>query len=391
MHMRSVSRKRLLCGALFPLLVCLATMGRAAEISAEKVQQVVEAVVQPAMEKNRIPGMAVGLVLQKQVYIVNVGLASVAEHRPVTDATLFEIGSISKTFTATLATYADITGKLKLSDTVADHLPTLADTDFGKLQLYHLGTHTTGGLPLQVPDEIRSKDQLLNYFRTWEPPYARDVVRTYANPSIGMLGAIAAKSMNKDFNTALNQEILQGLGLKNTYLSVPSEKLNHYAWGYTKNHAPVRVNPGMLAEEAYGIKSTAHDLVLYMQANMGMLALDGKLQAALNNTHRTYFKAGDMKQGLIWEAYTLPVDMEILQQGNSSDMALNPVPVVALPSRDAPDPHSWVNKTGSTNGFGAYLAFIPAQHFGIVVLANKNYPNQDRVEIAYKIYQALSR
>jgi beta-lactamase class C len=55
-----------------------------------------------------------------------------------TDATIFEIDSVSKTLTATLATYAEAVEKLQLSDRVASYLPELADTDFGRLRLYHL-------------------------------------------------------------------------------------------------------------------------------------------------------------------------------------------------------------------------------------------------------------
>ncbi|SEB24793.1 beta-lactamase class C [Variovorax sp. YR216] len=343
------------------------------------------------MEKNQIPGMAVGLVFQGQTYVFNYGMASTKGQHRVTDATIFEIGSVSKTFTATLATYAETRGQLQLSDTVASYLPELADTDFGRLQLYHLGTHTSGGLPLQVPDEVRNEAQLLSYFRAWKPPYKNGAVRTYANPSIGALGMITAKSMSQDFSAAMSHEIFQPLGMKSTYLSVPPEKMSSYAFGYTKDKAPVRVNPGMLSNEAYGVKTTARDLTRFLKANMGMLQLGSPLQTALDNTRKGYFKVGDMTQDLIWEEYALPVDLQALQKGNSSALIYNPTPVVPQVPPAAPRPNVWVNKTGSTNGFGAYVAFVPAKRFGIVVLANKNYPNEERVEIAHRIFEALSR
>lgn len=367
---------------LFTVLLTTAVFGlgsalNAAEISSAEVMKAISAAVLPAMAKNQIPGMAVALVLSDKTYVFNYGVSDVEKQAPVTDETIFEIGSISKTFTAALATHAEATGKLKLTDTAAKYLPELAGTDFGNLQLFHLGTHTVGGIPLQVPDEVRTQEQLLEYFRTWKPAYKAGTMRTYANPSIGALGWITAKSMGQDFVTAMAQTLFQPLGLTSTYLSVPTQKMPSYAWGYNKDKKPVRVNQGMLDSEAYGIKTTASDLSTFVRANMGMLPLDNTLQAALNNTRKSYFSVGQMTQDLIWEEYAMPVDLSTLQEGNAPKIILNPHPVRAKEPATAPNSNVWVNKTGSTNGFGAYVAFLPEKRFGIVLLANKNYPNAE--------------
>lgn len=362
----------------------------AADISSAEAMKAISAAVLPVMEKNQIPGMAVALVQGDRTYVFNYGVSDVEKQTPVTDETIFEIGSISKTFTATLATHAEATGKLKLTDTAAKYLPELVGTDFGNLQLFHLGTHTVGGIPLQVPDEVQNREQLLEYFRTWTPAYKTGTMRTYANPSIGALGWITAKSMGQDFGIAMTQTIFQPLDLTNTYLSVPTQKMSNYAWGYNKDKKPVRVNPGMLDSEAYGIKTTASDLSTFVKANMGILPLDRTLQAALNNTRKSYFSVGKMTQDLIWEEYAMPVDLPTLQEGNAPKLILNPTPVRIQELSAKPNSNVWVNKTGATNGFGAYVAFVPEKQFGVVLLANKNYPNAERVEIAHEIYSKLN-
>jgi beta-lactamase class C len=157
-----------------------------------------------------------------------------------------------------------------------------------------------------------------------------------------------------------------------------------YAQGYKRSGEPARMTPATLSSEAYGVKSTAGDVIRFIDANMGLVELGDKLQQAINNTHRGYFDVGAMTQDLIWEQYSYPATLTTLLDNNSSAM-LKTIPVKQLTPAMEPREDVWINKTGSTNGFGAYVAFIPKERLGIVILANKNYPNEDRVSAAYRI------
>jgi beta-lactamase class C len=308
----------------------------------------------------------------------------------VTPDTLFEVGSVTKTLTATLAFYAQLSGALSLSDKTSKYLPSLAGSKFGEVTLLNLGTHTPGGLPLQVPDRVTNDDELLQYFKAWAPTYAAGTYRTYANPGIGTLGLITAKSLGQDFTVLMEQRLLSALGMKSTFINIPAARMADYAQGYTKEGEPVRMSTGELSSEAYGVRTTDGDLLRFIEANMKLIPLEDKWQRAITATHTGYFKAGVMTQDLIWEQYSYPVALKTLLEGNSYEMIYNATPVAAITPPEQPREDVWINKTGSTNGFGAYVAFVPIKRLGVVVLANKSYPIEDRVTIAHEILTRIS-
>ncbi len=355
---------------------------------AARLKTIADAAIKPIMEKNGIPGLALAISVDGENHVFNYGLASKETGKPVAPTTLFELGSISKTFTVTLAAYAETVGQLSLSDKASQYLPAMKGRPFGDVALLNLGTHTAGGFPLQVPDEVQTEKQLMGYLQAWKPSYAAGTQRTYANPSIGMLGYITAKAMHQSFETAVEDTLFQELGLTSTFYTVPASRTSDYAQGYKKTGEPARLSPGLLSSEAYGAKSTATDMIRFIEANMGLVTLEAKLQQALTNTHTGYFSVGAMTQDLIWEQYPYPATLATLKDNNANTM-LKTLPASEIQPPMKPREDVWINKTGSTNGFGAYTAFIPQQKLGIVILANKNYPNEDRVAAAYQILDAL--
>lgn len=371
------------------LIGCTAPLAWAAQPSELDAQ--ISSAARKVMAQYNIAGLAIAITDNGQQRFYPFGVASRETHIPVSADTLFELGSISKTFTATLATYAQAQGKVSLDDHPGKYLAPLRGKPIDKATITDLGTHSAGGFPLQLPDAVQTDAQLMTYFAQWQPSYAPGTHRTYANPSVGLLGVIAAKSLQMPFRDALQNTLFPALGLSRTYLQVPSAQMATYAQGYDKQDQPVRLNPAMLADEAYGVKSNLRDLARYLDASMAVVPVDPVWRKALDATHVGYFKVGAMTQALIWEQYGYPVALDNLIQGNANAMAYETHPTQPLRPVQPPQPNTWVNKTGATNGFGAYVAFVPARKQGIVILANKNYPNEARVRLAYEILGALDK
>jgi beta-lactamase class C len=372
------------------LLTCTTLVGTLAMANAQPdVDRMLPAAAQSLMQQYNIPGLAIAVTENGQRKFYSYGVASKDTQQKVRSDTLFEIGSISKTFTATLATYAQASGRLLLTDHPGKYFPELQGSKLDEVTLINLGTHTAGGFPLQVPDNVQNTPQLMGYFKAWQPQFAPGTYRTYANPSVGLLGMIAAKSLDAPFDEAMEAQLFAKLGMHNSYITVPSSKMALYAQGYTKQDVPARVNPGVLAAEAYGVKTSAADLIHFIEVNMNLVKTDATLARAINDTHIGYFKLGPMTQDLIWEQYSYPVRLDTLIEGNAGKLTSESTAAAALTPPLSPQQAVWVNKTGTTNGFGAYVAFIPSKKLGIVILANKNYPNEARVRLAHQVLCAL--
>ena len=367
--------------------LALAFIGRAA--AEEPVCKLVDEVIPPLMQREDIPGMAVAVVVDGSIYLCNYGVSSRDARTPVTADTLFEIGSVSKTFTAALATYAQEEGKISFDAPVSRYLPELRGSRFDAINLIHLATHTAGGLPLQVPGEITTRAELFDYLRRWQPTDAPGTRRVYSNVSIGLLGVLTAEALGQPFEDAVQKSLLPELGLHHTYFHVPAEQAAHYAQGYTTDDRPVRVSPGMLDAEAYGLKSCSADLGSFLLDQMadsaGAAHISNAAWRALAATRTGYYTAGELTQDLIWEQYPYPVELSRLLAGNADAMITGAVPAVPLRDPLPPQAEGWVNKTGSTNGFSTYLAFVPGRHLGVVLLANKRYAIAARVTAAYEI------
>lgn len=357
---------------------------------AADLQTIVDQAIKPIMKEHDVAGIAVAVTIDGKPAFFSYGVASKETGAPVSEHTLFELGSVSKTFTATMASYALVQGKLSLDDHPSRYVPKLKGAPLDKATVLNFGTYTAGGLPLQFPDEVSDDEQgMLAYFGHFKPSAAPGQVRVYSNPSLGMFGHLAGLSLKANPADVLEKQILPKLGMTHTYLRMQQSAMANYAWGYNQDNKPVRMGQELFSGQTYGVRSSTSDLIRYVQANIDPSQLDATLRSAIEGTHVGYYRVGGMVQGLGWERYAMPVSLDTLQDGNSSKMSREANPVTLLTPPKPPSDNVWYNKTGATNGFGAYIAFVPAKKIGIVILANKNYPIADRVKAAYAILNAL--
>ena len=349
-----------------------------------------DAAIRPLMAEHDVPGMAVAVTIGGQPFIFNYGVASRESQAPVSESTIFELGSVSKTFTATLASHAEATGTLSLEDHPSRYMPQLKGRALDRASLLHLGTYTAGGLPLQFPGGLADDGgSMIRYFQQWKPIAPPGALRLYSNTSIGLLGHIAGLAMKQDYADAVATHIFARLGLSHSHIHVPDSAMADLAWGHDKTNRPVRVGPGLLAAESYGVKSTASDMIRFVQANIDPTRLGAPIRHAIMGTQVGHFEVGPMVQGLGWEQYPYPVSEERLLAGNAAGMIFEARPVRRIGVQASAGPRLF-NKTGSTAGFGAYVAFVPAKQIGIVMLANKNYPIPARVKAAYAILSQIA-
>jgi beta-lactamase class C len=369
-------RSRLLRCA--PLLLVLLAASASARSS-------VDAEIAAFMAEHGIPGMAVGWTTPEGDALHYYGVADPASDRPVTASTRFELGSISKTFTAALTALAVETDVLAAEDAAATWVPRLAGTPAGARALSELAAHVNGGLPLQFPDTVADDAAAVDWLAAWTPTAATETVRSYSNPGMGLLGLATAGAWHERFETLVETRLLAPLALAQTgFEEDPAQD----AAGRRRSGEATVLSPGPLDGPAYGLRSTARDLLHWTAAQLGRGAIAPELARALAATQHGRFDAGPLVQGWVWERLPWPASEAQLEAATADRIVLEPNPVSRLPEPDTETRAVLVHKTGGTGGFGAWIGFVPETGTGLVLLANANHPTTPRVILGARLLAA---
>ncbi|HFF4832238.1 TPA: ADC family extended-spectrum class C beta-lactamase [Acinetobacter baumannii] len=380
--------KKISCLLLSPLFIFSTSIYAGNTPKDQEIKKLVDQNFKPLLEKYDVPGMAVGVIQNNKKYEMYYGLQSVQDKKAVNSSTIFELGSVSKLFTATAGGYAKNKGKISFDDTPGKYWKELKNTPIDQVNLLQLATYTSGNLALQFPDEVKTDQQVLTFFTDWKPKNSIGEYRQYSNPSIGLFGKVVALSMNKPFDQVLEKTIFPALGLKHSYVNVPKTQMQNYAFGYNQENQPIRVNPGPLDAPAYSVKSTLPDMLSFIHANLNPQKYPADIQRAINETHQGRYQVNTMYQALGWEEFSYPATLQTLLDSNSEQIVMKPNKVTAISKEPSVKMY---HKTGSTTGFGTYVVFIPKENIGLVMLTNKRIPNEERIKAAYAVLNAIKK
>ena len=208
----------------------------------------------------------------------------------MTPETLFEIGSVSKTFTATLAGYALTQDKMRLDDRASQHWPALQGSRFDGISLLDLATYTAGGLPLQFPDSVqKDQAQIRDYYRQWQPTYAPGSQRLYSNPSIGLFSISRRAQFWASRSNAHGAASVPGTGPRTDPPRRARGGAGAVRPGLWQGRPPAtgRSRPAG-CRRLRGVKTSAADLLRFVDANLHPERPDRPWAQALDATHRGY-------------------------------------------------------------------------------------------------------
>lgn len=170
-----------------------------------------------------VPGAVVGVIDGDREIIATTGVAAVDTGASVTERTLFQIGSTSKTFTGTVAMHLIENGRLDLETRVVDVLPDfrLADEEaLSALRVHHLLTHSGGFLGDADEHPGWDDDALARNVASFGdlPQYfAPGTIASYSNAGIRVLGRVIEKVTGETFEQAVQRVVLDPLGMSETF------------------------------------------------------------------------------------------------------------------------------------------------------------------------------
>ncbi|HVT38877.1 MAG TPA: serine hydrolase [Gemmatimonadaceae bacterium] len=336
------------------LALVLDAQAAAAQSQAFIADSAIHKILKHRVEAKRAAGIVVGtLDANGRSSIVAFGPADAGGTRPIDANSVFEIGSITKTFTATILADMVMRGEVKLDDPVAKYLPSdvhVPSRGGKQITLVDLSTQSSG-LP-RMPANFHPTDannpyadysvrQMYDFLSAYE--LTRDIGSRYeySNLGVGLLGHALALRAGMSYEALVTARVLGPLGMTDTRITLTPSQRSRLAVGHD-NALRLVANWDLPTFAGAGaLRSTTADMLKYLAANLD--STHGPLAKAIAFTHVSRHATDDpnLSIGLNWH---------ILRRDGTQIVLHN----------------------GGTGGYHSFIGFDPARRVGVVVLANSS-------------------
>ena len=300
--------------------------------------------------------IVIGFVDPNGTRIFSFGNMSTRHNIPVNENTLFDIGSITKTFTTLLLADMVKQGLVNLTDPIERYLPSsvkVPEFNGQKITLEHLATHTSG-LPEFPPNLLDNNGNIIESYNANQLYQALSNTKLtrapgsqfqYSSFGMGLLGQILSLKAGVSYNQLVKDRILNVLGMNDTKITLSQNEINNsFPVGHRGGKEITTPKIPMILADAGAYHSTAPDMLKYISANLGLIHT--KLDDAMKLQHlirHTGVNANPMKYteyvGLGWRILT-NFGTEVIAH------------------------------TGAINGWNANVAFVPSKQIGVVALCS---------------------
>jgi CubicO group peptidase (beta-lactamase class C family) len=313
--------------------------------------KVVDSVVRKYIQRSNTVSISVGIIKKGTIHTYNYGEKRKGKGDMPNMGTIYEIGSITKTFTATLLAWYVNEGKLSLNDPITKYLPdsVAANPALKDIKLVNLSNHTSGlpSLPTNFsaqknysdanPYKNYTGEMLFSYLKNCKLRSRPGSEYAYSNLAVGLLGIILERVTNKPYEQLVSEIICRPLGMKST-LQHPYPLITPRVAYVYNEEAKLTPSWDFDALAACGsLKSTINDLLIYTKANM--VKSDSKLSKAFELAHKITFNNGDTQVGLGWHVIKV-------------------------------DGISYLFHNGGTEGSSSFLAYNVEKALAVILLSN---------------------
>jgi CubicO group peptidase (beta-lactamase class C family) len=345
--------KKLISHILLILLFCSNGISQRAELAIE-----LDKLIRYDTEINfkKTPGFIVGIIDQDSSYTFSFGVKEKLTKNLLSETDIFEIGSVTKVFTASLVNILSSEGLLSLDQKVNDFIeleyknPRLAD-----LTLHDLINHQSG-LPkrpsffgkkeknIQNPYEFYSKQDLLLFYRDYIPD---DKEFEYSHTNYALLELVIEKVTGKLFGDVLNEKIFDPIKMESSFIDLPEQKNDIITPGY--NRAEKFTQPWIFSSfrASDGMKTSMVDMIQFIKTNLGIT------QNELSKTLVDGFSKG--------QESSFNTQLAIVNGWHSIHM----------------NKFDIITHSGKTSGHNVFVSMVRETKTGVIVFANSSIGTED--------------